>query len=96
VRCHELQRRGIPFRRQVPLPPTYKGVKLDCGYRVDLIAAHAVIVEIKTVERLEPVHAAQLLTYLKLEGLPLGLLINFNVPVLKCGIKRLANNCVPS
>ncbi len=91
---YELALRDVPFRRQTPLPLTYKEVKLECGYRVDLVAANAVIVEIKTVERLEPVHAAQVLTYLKLGRWPLGLLINFNVPTLKNGIKRIANNYV--
>ena len=91
---YELALRDVPFRRQTPLPLTYKEVKLECGYRVDLVVANAVIVEIKTVERLEPVHAAQVLTYLKLGRWPLGLLINFNVPTLKNGIKRIANNYV--
>ncbi len=91
---HELALRAIPFRRQVSLPLVFKGVKLDCGYRVDLVIADAVIVEIKTAERFEPVHAAQVLTYLKLGGWPLGLLVNFNVPVLKNGIKRVANHYV--
>lgn len=93
---HELSLRAIPFRRQVSLPLMYKGVKLECGYRVDLVVANAVVVEIKTAERLEPVHAAQVLTYLKLGGWPLGLLINFNVPVLRNGIKRIANHYVES
>jgi len=66
-------------------------VKLDCGYRLDVVVENKLIVEIKTVEQVLPVHEAQLLTYLKLSGLPLGLLINFNVPILKQGIKRLAN-----
>jgi GxxExxY protein len=88
---HELALRAIPFRRQVSLPLVYKGVKLDCGYRVDLVIDGAVIVEIKAVERLEPVHRAQVLTYLKLGGWRLGLMVNFNVPALKDGIKRVIN-----
>ncbi len=86
--CRELTLRGIPFERQRPLPVGYKGVKLDCGYRLDLLVADAVVVEIKAVEAIEPIHEAQLLTYLKLGGWKLGLLINFNVPVLKDGIRR--------
>ncbi len=88
--CYELSRRGLSFLRQLPLPVTYKEVKLDCGYRVDLIVADTLILELKTVETLLPIHEAQLLTYLKLMKKPLGLLINFNVPILKQGIKRLA------
>jgi len=90
--CHELSRAGIKFERQKPLPVHYKEVRLDCGYRLDLVIEQKLIVELKAVESLMPIHAAQLLTYLKLSGLTLGLLINFNVPVLKSGIKRIANN----
>jgi GxxExxY protein len=90
--CHELSVAGIGFERQKPLPVRYKNVKLDCGYRLDLVVEQKVIVELKTVESLLPIHEAQLLTYLKLSGLSLGLLINFNVPVLKSGIKRIVNN----
>jgi len=89
--CHELNLRRLSFERQKPLPITYKGVKLDCGYRVDLLIESLVLVELKTVNRIEPVHEAQLLTYLKLTNLWLGLLINFNVPVLKDGIRRIVN-----
>ncbi len=89
--CRELALRGVPFERQVPLPVEYKGVKLDCGYRLDLLVWGEIIVEIKAVEKLEPIHEAQLLTYLRLKGLRLGLLINFNVPYLKEGIRRLVN-----
>jgi GxxExxY protein len=89
--CHELRLRSIPFERQVQLPVEYKGVKLDAGYRIDILVDQLVIVELKAVERLEPIHEAQLLTYLKLRQLWLGLLINFNVPVLKHGIKRMVN-----
>lgn len=90
--CHELKLRGVPFERQKPLPVTYKGAALDCGYRLDLLVASAVVVEIKAVESLQPIHEAQLLTYLKLGGWNLGLLINFNVPVLKNGIKRIVHD----
>lgn len=87
--CHELAIRSIPFRRQVDLPVHYKGVQLDCGYRVDVIVDECVVVELKAVEKLLPIHDAQVLTYLKLLDLKLGLLINFHVPLLKHGIKRL-------
>jgi GxxExxY protein len=87
--CHELAAKGIPFRRQVPIPVRYKDVDLDCGYRADLVVEDAVVVEIKAVDRLTPLHQAQLLTYLKLAGLTTGLLMNFNTAVLKEGIKRL-------
>jgi GxxExxY protein len=90
--CHELSIAGIAFERQKPLPVHYKNVKLDCGYRLDLVVERKVIIELKTVEGLLPIHEAQLLTYLKLSGLTLGLLINFNVPMLKSGIKRIVNN----
>ncbi len=86
--CRELSLRSIRFERQVQLPIEYKGVKLDCGYRLDLVVENLVIVEIKAVEKIEPVHEAQLLTYLRLRGLWLGLLINFNVPHLKEGVRR--------
>jgi GxxExxY protein len=87
--CHELTLQGIHFERQQPLPVKFKGVMLDCGYRLDLIVSDAVVVEIKSVETILPVHEAQILTYLKLGGWSVGLLINFNVPVLKDGIKRI-------
>src|SRR3989442_2642084 len=86
--CHELQLRGLPFVWERPLPVIYKGLRLDCGYRVDLIVAEAVVVELKTVDHLAPVHDAQLLTYLRLGGWKLGLLINFNVALLRNGIHR--------
>jgi GxxExxY protein len=89
--CHELAQNGLSFSRQVPLPLVDKGIKLDCGYKIDVIINDPVIIELKTVEKLLPIHDAQLLTYLKFYRRPLGLLINFNVPVLKNGIKRLAN-----
>jgi GxxExxY protein len=90
--CFELSQAKIAFARQVPLPVAYKGVQLDCGYRMDLVVAESVVIELKTVESLMPIHEAQLLTYLKLSGLQVGLLINFNVPVLKQGVKRIVNN----
>ena len=89
--CHELELRKIPYERQKELPIEYKNVKLDCGYRLDVIVANNLILELKACESLEPIHEAQLLTYLKLTGIKIGLLINFNVPVLKDGIKRLSN-----
>jgi GxxExxY protein len=86
--CRELSLRGIPFERQVAIPVEYKGVKLDCGYRADLIVAGKILVEIKAVDQLAPIHEAQLLSYLKLTGLKVGLLINFNERVLTHGIRR--------
>jgi len=86
--CHELHLCGVNFERQVPLPVQYKGLKLDCGYRLDVVVETAVVLELKSVEKVLPVHEAQLLTYLKLSGKRVGLIINFNVPVLKDGIVR--------
>jgi GxxExxY protein len=90
--CHELASRGIEFERQKGLPVIYKNVKLDCGYRIDLLVENAVVLELKAVEDILPIHAAQLLTYLKLGNWKIGLLINFNVPILRQGIKRIVNN----
>jgi GxxExxY protein len=87
--CPKLRLRGIPFDCQVPLPIEYKGIKLDCGYRLDVVVASELIIEIKAVERLAPVHSAQLITYLRLTGLPRGLLLNFNEMLLRDGVKRL-------
>ena len=89
--CRELELRNISFESQKPLPLEYKGVRLDCGYRLDLLVAGQVVVEIKSVEALAPIHEAQLLTYLRLTGVKIGLLINFNVVVLKSGIRRLVH-----
>ena len=89
--CRELLLRGIPFQRQVALPVEYKGVSLECGYRLDLLVGELVVIELKSVDKLEPIHEAQLLTYLRLSNLWLGLLINFNTVLLKNGIKRLVN-----
>lgn len=89
--CYELSQAGLSFQRQVKLPISYKEVRLDCGYRIDLVVKDLIVVEIKAVERIIPVFEAQLLSYLKLSGKPLGLLLNFHVPVLKNGIKRIRN-----
>ena len=89
--ARELALAGLGCERQRPVPIEYKGERLDAGYRLDLVVDDLVIVEIKAVERLEPIHRAQLLTYLRLTKRWLGLLINFNVPVLKNGIERLVN-----
>jgi GxxExxY protein len=86
--AHELSCAKLPFQLQVALPVNYKGVQLDCGYRIDVLVAGKLILELKSVESLLPIHEAQLLTYLKLARIPIGLLINFNVPLLKQGIKR--------
>jgi GxxExxY protein len=87
----ELTLRGIPHSHQVELPVEYKGLQLDCAYRMDILVDGLVVIELKAVEKLEPIHEAQLLTYLRLSNLWLGLLINFNVVVLKNGIKRLVH-----
>jgi GxxExxY protein len=89
--CFELSHAGIPFKKQVSLPVVYKGIRLDCGYRIDILVDDCLILELKAVEKILPIHDAQLLTYLKLSGKRLGLLVNFNVPVVKDGIKRIAN-----
>ena len=86
--CYELTLRKIPFELELPLPVVYKGIKLDCGYRVDMVVVGAVVVEVKAIEHIAPVHEAQLLTYLRMGGWQAGLLINFNVPVLRDGIVR--------
>jgi GxxExxY protein len=87
--CFELKSHGLSFARQLPLPVVYKSVRLDCGYRIDLVVENAVIIELKTAERILPVHEAQLLTYLKLSGLRVGLLLNFHSALLKDGIRRM-------
>jgi len=86
--CRELTLREIPFRSQVDIPVEYKGVRLDCGYRIDLLVDEKGVVELKSIERFQPVHEAQLITYLRLSGVHVGLLINFNVPALRQGILR--------
>jgi len=87
--AYELQLRNLKVERQQQLPIIYKGVKLDCDYRIDLLVEEEIIIEVKSVKELIPVHEAQLLSYLKLRGGGKGLLINFNVPLLKEGIRRL-------
>jgi GxxExxY protein len=102
--CHEMGFLKLSFERQKPLPVVYKRVKLDCGYRLDIVVENAIILELKSCEKIEPIHRAQLLTYppaspererwragLKLSGLNLGLLLNFNVPVMRDGIVRIVN-----
>jgi GxxExxY protein len=86
--CHELASRGMMFHRHVPLPVHYKKVKLNCGLQMDIVVEDMVILMVEAIERILPVHEAQLATYLKMSGKPIGLLINFNVPVLKDGIVR--------
>jgi len=86
--CHELSLRNISFERQRPLPVKYKGILLDCGYRIDILVEQLVVLELKSIDKLAPIHEAQLLTHLRLGGWQIGLLINFNVAVLKDGIKR--------
>ena len=86
--CQELRLREVEFRRECNLPLEYKGIKLACGYRIDILVSERIVVELKAVETLTPIHEAQLLTYLRLGGWKLGLLINFNVNVLRDGIRR--------
>jgi GxxExxY protein len=86
--CFELKHSDIECARQVPLPVVYKEIKLDCGYRMDLVVQRELIIEIKAVERLMPIHEAQVLTYLRLSGCKIGLLMNFNSLVLKDGLRR--------
>jgi GxxExxY protein len=86
--CRELMVRGIAFERERALPLEYKGVHLECGYRLDILVANAVVVEVKSVAAIAPVHEAQVLTYLRLGGWRVGLLLNFNVAVLRQGIRR--------
>ena len=86
--AYELASAGIEFKQQHPLPVTYKGVRLDCGYRMDFIVNDSLILELKSVDSLQKTHEAQLLTYMKLAGVKIGLLVNFNVKILKDGIRR--------
>jgi len=88
----ELVQRGLKVEQQKPLPVIYQEVKLDCGYRLDLLVEESVIVEVKAVDRLAPIHQAQLLSYLRLSGCKVGLLMNFNVKVMKDGIRRVVND----
>ncbi|MCX5907590.1 MAG: GxxExxY protein [Deltaproteobacteria bacterium] len=87
--AHEMKERNLRFERQKGLPVHYKGIKLDSGYRIDLLVEGQVVVEVKAAERIIPLHEAQLLSYLRLSGCKVGLLINFNVKVMKNGIRRL-------
>jgi len=90
--CYELSRAGLRFERQVPLPVEYKGLRLDCAYRLDLLVEGVVLVELKAIEDLRPIHKAQVLTYLRAAQKQVGLLINFNVEVLKNGVSRIVND----
>ena len=89
--CYEFGLRRLSNERQKPLPVIYKRKELDCGYRLDIVVENLIILELKSCERIEPIHHAQLLTYLKLSGLKLGLLLNFNVALMKDGIVRVVN-----
>lgn len=89
---HELKREGLSVSQQVPLPIVYKGVRLEAGYKLDIVVENSVILELKSVDYLADIHTAQLLTYLKLKNLKLGLLINFNTVLIRNGIKRVVNN----
>lgn len=91
VLCYELTKRGLGFQRQCPIPVYYDEVKLDVGFRADLIVENQVLVEVKSIERIAPVHRKQVTTYLKLTGLKLGLLVNFNEALIKDGVHRIAN-----
>ena len=90
--CHELDLRSTVYERQKTLPVIYKGKDLDCGYRLDIVVDNQLIVELKSVEKIEPIHKAQLLTYLKLSDIRLGLILNFNVTMMKDGIVRIVND----
>ena len=86
--AHELRRNGMPFQLQYPQPVKYKDIRLDCGYRIDILVENKLILELKSVEEIKGIHEAQLLTYMKLAGVKIGLLINFNEITLKDGLKR--------
>jgi GxxExxY protein len=92
IMCHELQKRGLQVEQQKVIPVFWDGLKMDLGFRADLVVENKVIIELKSVEILAPVHSKQLLTYLKVSGLKLGLLINFNSALIKDGINRIVNN----
>jgi len=89
--CYELDLGGLSLERQKPLAIQYKEIDLDCGYRLDVVVENAIILELKSCDKIEPIHEAQLLTYLRLSGLKLGLLLNFNVPLMRDGIVRIVN-----
>lgn len=86
--CHELNLRHLRFERQTSIPVIYKGIKLDCGYKLDILVEQTVLLELKCVEKIMPIHEAQLLTYMKLLNKPVGFILNFNVPLLGAGILR--------
>lgn len=88
--AHELMKAAIPFQKEVPLPVMYDGLQLDCAYRMDFVVESALIIEIKAIDKVLPIHEAQLMTYMRLSGLPRGLILNFNVTLLKSGILRRA------
>ncbi|MBW2596782.1 MAG: GxxExxY protein [Deltaproteobacteria bacterium] len=90
--CYEFGLRRLSNERQKPLSVIYKGKELDCGYRLDIVVENLIILELKSCERIEPIHQAQLLTYLKLSGLKLGLLLNFNIALMRDGIVRVVND----
>ena len=90
--AYELMLRNILFERQKPIPVMYKGKPIDCGFRLDLLVSDSIVVELKTVDQILPVHQAQLMTYLKLTGCKLGLILNFNVEKMMKGIKRMVNH----
>ena len=89
--CHELNENNLSFERQKALPVVYKRKRLNCGYKLDIVIENTIILELKACDQIEPIHKAQLLTYLRLSGLKLGLLLNFNVPVMRDGIIRIVN-----
>jgi GxxExxY protein len=90
--CRELDLNGFKFERQKPLPVNYKGTQIDCSYRLDILVEDSIILELKSVHKIEPIHQAQMMTYLKLANLKLGLLLNFNVPMMRDGIQRIVND----
>ena len=94
--AYDLTSRGIKVERQKPLPIQYKGIRLDCGYRMDMVVENKLVLEIKAVDQIAPIHEAQLLTYLRMSGCQVGLIMNFNVPLFKDGLKRIVNGYVPS
>jgi GxxExxY protein len=94
--CHELRLRGLAFERQRPVGITYKGMIIDCGYRIDVLVEGRLLVELKALERLLPLHAAQILTYMKLSAVSTGLLVNFNVTSLRQALRRFSLPPPPS
>jgi len=89
--CYGLDHGQVPYQRQLPLPIVYKDIQLDCGCRMDIVVSGKLILEIKSVERLLPIHEAQMLTYLRLSGIRIGLIMNFNTPILKQGLRRMTH-----